>query len=591
MMVKPFESLVTAKNVTLSNCDREQIHIPGAIQPHGAMLVLAEPSLAILQASANCADFLGYAADVLVGKSMADTIGREVEDRLREQRGRSQFDNGPCHLMRGRFAARDCNVFGHRSGGVILIEFELIPSELASPALDLFSETRDAITHLQTTTTLYDFFAHAVEQVRRITGFDVVMAYQFQDDGSGHVMAESKLPHIQSYLGMHFPPSDIPAPARRLFALSWLRHLPDVDYQAVPVFPAQAEGQDPIDMSRSLLRSVSVMYTDYLKNMGVRATIVMPLLKDGALWGLIAASHYGAPKHVPFEVRTATEFLAHMISLLLSSKEKTEGLEVQLRMTATLNELAKNLRSAPNLIETLARDKGPNLLSLFPAQGAAIFTSGDKGVATLGLTPDAVQLRELVNWLDSQNRSFISTDRLSFLFPPAAAYADCASGLLAVRLSPHSRDYLLWFRPELVRIVKWAGDPNKPADIDESSGELRLTPRKSFAVWQEAAHGRSQPWSDVEKQCAETLGQTAAEFIPTVTGPARPVDQDRVDGSATLALDAQGQAHDALAEESKAAKGEFADIERVQLETVLKLTRRMDDLIELLAVDRRDGRH
>jgi light-regulated signal transduction histidine kinase (bacteriophytochrome) len=282
-----------------------------------------------------------------------------------------------------------------------------------------------------------------------------------------------------------------------------------------------------------------------------------------------------------------------MISLLLSSKEKAEGLEVQLRMAATLNELAKNLRSAPNLNETLAGDKGQNLLSLFPAQGAAIFTSGDKGVATLGLTPDAVQLRELVNWLDSQNRSLISTDRLSFLFPPAAAYAECASGLLAVRLSPHSRDYLLWFRPELVRIVKWAGDPNKPAEIDESSGELRLTPRKSFAVWQEAAHGRSQPWSDVEKQCAETLGQTAAECIPTVAGPARPVDQDQVDGSTTLAPDAPGLAHgaDAVVEERKAGKGEFADIERVQLETVLKLTRRMDDLIESLVVNRRDGRH
>jgi light-regulated signal transduction histidine kinase (bacteriophytochrome) len=334
------------------------------------------------------------------------------------------------------------------------------------------------------------------------------------------------------------------------------------------------------------------MYTDYLRNMGVRATIVMPLLKDGALWGLIAASHYGAPKHVSFEVRTALEFLAHMISMLLSSKEKAEGSEGHLRMSAKLNELAMALNKTPNLLVALAQDKGPNLLSLVPAQGAAILLSGDKGVATLGLAPDAVQLRELVNWLGGQDEPVLVTDRLPVLFPPAEAYADRASGLLAVRLAPHSSDYLLWFRPELVRIVNWAGDPNKPSDIDENSGEARLTPRKSFALWQEAAHGRSQPWSEFEKQCAETLAQMAAGRIPGDEGPATPpVDRDKVDGAAPLLPDPSGQAHsaDAFAEERKNHKDKVAEIERIQLETVLKLTRRLDDLIELLYVYQRDG--
>ena len=582
-MAKTFEPLVTARNVTLSNCDREQIQFPGAIQPHGAMLVLAEPGLTILQASANCAEFFGHSAEELVGKSVDETIGREGAERLHELLGQNEFDDGPCQLMVGSFAARDCNVFGHRSGGVILIEIELVPSAAVSPALNLFSETRAAIARLQTSKTQQAFFDQAVEQVRRITGFDVVMAYEFQEEGSGHVIAESKLPHIPSYLGMHFPPSDIPAPARRQFALSWLRHLPNVDYEPIPLLPAQAQGQLPIDMSRSLLRSVSVMYTDYLKNMGVQATIVMPLMKDGALWGLIAASHYAAPKHVTFEVRTAAEFLAHMISLLLSSKEKAEGYAVQLRMKAALEELTKDFKKAPDLLETLTQDKGPNLLSLIPAQGAASLASRNRGIATVGLTPGAVQLRELVDWLDSQRVSTFATDQLSLLFPPATAYADRASGLLAVRLSPHSSDYLLWFRPELVRIVNWAGDPNKPADVDESSGESRLTPRKSFALWQEAARGRSQPWSDVEKQCAATLGQTVAELIALEAGPAKSADQEQVD------RDASGKEHGADANERQSEKAELAEVERVQLETVLKLTRRMDGLIGLLDSNQRDG--
>jgi light-regulated signal transduction histidine kinase (bacteriophytochrome) len=378
----------------------------------------------------------------------------------------------------------------------------------------------------------------------------------------------------------------------------------------------------PIDMSRSLLRSVSVMYTDYLKNMGVKATIVMPLMKDGALWGLIASSHYGAPKHVTFEVRTAAEFLAHMISLLLSSKEKADGYADQLRMTATLLELAKDIKRAPKLLDALTRNEAPNLLSLIRAQGAAIL-SGDKDINTVGLTPDADQLRALGDWLDSRNESVFSTDQLPSLFPLAATYADRASGLMAVKLSLHSPDYLLWFRPELVRIVNWAGDPNKPAEVDEIGGESRLTPRKSFALWQEAAHGRSQPWSDSEKHCAEALGQTVAELIATHgrsqpwsdsekhcaealgqtvaeliatgAGPAKSADPEQVaraasSSSVPVASAKEHRATAIAAGERQSEKAKLAEVERVQLETVLKLTRRMDGLIGILDINQRDGR-
>jgi light-regulated signal transduction histidine kinase (bacteriophytochrome) len=495
---------VTARNVDLSNCDREQIHIPGAIQPHGAMLVLDAETLVVRQASANCDALLGHDPDGLIGTTPGGILGRGGEERLRILLERGDLDNGPCHVLRAGFGRDEYDVFAHSSGVTLLVEIEKVP--VGTPmAVDLFSDLRAAISGLQATTSLQAFFDLAVEQIRRFTGFDVVLAYKFQEDGSGHVMAESKPPHIESYLGLHYPASDIPAPARRLFGMSGLRHLPDVDYAPAPLLPNLGRDDPPVDMSRAFLRSVSEMYTGYLRNMGVKATMVMPLMKDGALWGLVSAMNHVEPLHLSYETRMAAEFLAQMISLLMSDKEKAESAEERLRMAATLDQLIKDLRWPPDLRAILTRtDDRPNLLSFLDAQGAAVASVHD-GAAAVGNTPDRAQLLALVTWLAERGEPIFATDQLAREYPPAADFADCASGLLAARLSPRRAEFVLWFRPELPQIVNWAGDPGKPCDIDVSTGEARLTPRASFALWQETAYQRSRPWTSAEVQGAEDL--------------------------------------------------------------------------------------
>ena len=166
-----------------------------------------------------------------------------------------------------------------------------------------------------------------MQRIRTFTGYDRVMAYKFAEDGSGQVVAEAKREDLEPYLGLHYPATDIPAPARRMFGLSWLRHLPDVNYVPAQLIPENhpVTGR-PIDMSFAMLRSVSVMYSGYLKNMGVHSTMVMPLMKEGQLWGLISAMHHNGPRHVPYEARMAAEFLAHMLSLLMAAKEDAEVL-------------------------------------------------------------------------------------------------------------------------------------------------------------------------------------------------------------------------------------------------------------------------
>lgn len=277
------EPAITAKNVDLSNCDREQVQFSGAVQPHGCMLVVEEPTLTILQASANTGEMIGTTPDKLRQGTIEMVLGArtaEITARLK----REALDNGPVHLAcltaEQHPGKRALNLFAHRAGGVLIFELEVVPEGAERPMLELYSELRTTIARLQTTKSLQSFFDEAVAQIRHFTGFERVMAYKFLDDGSGHVMAESNAAGYAPYLGHHYPASDIPAPARRLFALSWLRHLPNVDYQPVPLVPETSPRTgEPVDLSYAFLRSVSVMYSGYLKNMGVKSTMVMPLMR------------------------------------------------------------------------------------------------------------------------------------------------------------------------------------------------------------------------------------------------------------------------------------------------------------------------
>ena len=260
--------------------------------------------------------------------------------------------------------------------------------------LDLYSELRATISQLQATKSLQAFFDMAVAQIRHFTGFERVMAYKFLEDGSGHVMAESNAEGFEPYLGLHYPASDIPAPARRLFALAWLRHLPNVDYQPIPLAPEMNPTTgEPVDLSYAFLRSVSVMYSEYLKNMGVKATMVMPLMKDGKLWGLISCMHETSSRHVPYEARMAAEFLAHMLSLMMAAKEDAESFAYRLRMKEALDHMMLAVSERSDLHAGLAGGDGPASIATYIESGGAAVVTEEK-VTCLGVTPPESAIRD-----------------------------------------------------------------------------------------------------------------------------------------------------------------------------------------------------
>lgn len=156
------------------------------------------------------------------------------------------------------------------------------------------------------------------------------MVYRFAEDGSGEVVAETCKPGIGSFKGLHYPASDIPVQARELYKRNLLRVIADVDAVPVAIEPAHDEKGQLLDLSYSILRSVSPIHIEYLKNMGVRASMSISILVDGELWGLFACHHYSA-KSPTFEIRSVCELFSQMYSLRLESCERKEVMDYERR--------------------------------------------------------------------------------------------------------------------------------------------------------------------------------------------------------------------------------------------------------------------
>ena len=504
------EATVTAATVDLTNCDREQIQFSGAIQPHGVLLVLEEPELRIVQASRNTEALLGIPVETLVGSNLGVLFSEEQIAMMRMVFLRQNLEGAPVHIVRTLCAGRNYDVFAHRGAGILLIELEKSPETEALSLFDLYSRLNGTISKLEATVTLQSLLDLAAQEIRFFSGLDRVMIYKFMEDKSGWVRSEALGEGLEPYLGLHYPASDIPEPARRLFSLTWVRHQPDIGYTPAPLYPERNPlTGGPLDLSYSLLRSVSIMYVDYLKNMGTRASLVMTLLKDGKLWGLVACHHHSGPKHVPYELRTACEFLAHMISLMMSAKEDAENYQYRMRLKSTQLQMLGNISRRADFISGFV-ETSPNLLDFVKAAGAATVVNGRS--TSLGHTPSEKEIGLIVQWLSTtMSDDVFATDCLSALLTQAEAFKEVCAGLLALRFSSTKNDFILWFRPEILQTVNWAGDPNKPVDL--SSDSQRLMPRGSFALWKETVRLKSSPWAAVELEAVKEFRAALLELV------------------------------------------------------------------------------
>lgn len=516
----------STKQGTLTDCDIEPIHQPGAIQPHGLLLVLQEEDWVIRQVSENSIDILGRTPEQILGQPLEHVFGEESTAALRTWAAEQSLATPtpyatPLVLGGGAGTGQDvlCDAALHRSEGTLVLELEPQTSKEVQPLLGLSVKLQRAVERLQKaahTDTLLDI---AVEEVQALTGMDRVMMYQFDMDWHGRVVAEARQPHMEAYLGLHFPATDIPAQARRLYLENTIRLIPNVAYEPVSVFPEQNPATErPLDMSQSTLRSVSPIHIEYLQNMGVQASMSISVVCRDALWGLIAC-HHATPRYISRAARSACMILGQVINVMLEAKQEHQRQALGQRFKDVQEQLLKYMIREANFIDGLVRHK-PNMLDQTRADGAAIVRGTE--CICLGQTPSTDQIRRLVDWLDGHMDARVyATHELSVHYEEANTFQDVASGLLAVSLSGRQRFYLLWFQPEEVQTVYWAGNPEKAVVEGEEAGK-RLSPRKSFEKWQELQRGKAQPWG---RQELETVRQLAEEIVDVVFVKVNEVEQ------------------------------------------------------------------
>jgi len=487
----------------LTQCEAEPIHIPGAIQPHGVLLALYGASLDITQASANASTLLGLAAADLAGCELA-TLGPGLAEALREALARyRELPAVPASFTWRAPSGGTFTGYVHQCDDLVVLELE--------PALAAFgtvlAEAVRGFSAVHAQSALPAKLQCAAELFRRLTGYDRVMIYRFDEDWHGEVVAEARRAELEPYLGLHWPASDIPAQARRLYLINHTRVIVDVDYQASPLLPVlnPVTGQ-PLDLSRSTLRAASPVHLEYLRNMGVRSTLTTSLLREGQLWGLIAC-HHATPLPVSGEIRQIADWMGQDLATQIALAQALDVGRYAAHLKQCRDRIIAAMRRGARLSALL---RGPELADILGASGAegVALVHGDE-VTTGGQTPDRQEVLAIVAGLTSLHQDgsadldLFATDCLSATLTATTDLAATAAGVALFPLNAAQSAKFLWFRGEQLRQVTWGGNPDKAVDLTPDG---RLSPRRSFAAWSQIVRLHSRQWRPEELDSVRKLG-------------------------------------------------------------------------------------
>lgn len=492
--------------VDLSTCDLEPIHIIGRIQSFGWLISLSSDWI-INHVSSNCGELFDCAPTDMIGRATTDFLSpgllHDIRTRLQILSGSSSVERLFEVDLHGD--GRCFDIALHASGQSFVLEFE--PSELHRHR-DYVGYVRPMIDRMRNAADTQQLCTSAARHLRALTGFDRVVIYRFNASGAGEVIAESLNGGVDSFQGLHFPASDIPAQARRLYTRNILRIISDVDDPTVPIIPTTNPFGAPLDLSMSGLRAVSPIHIEYLRNMGVKASMSVSIMRRGKLWGLMACHHH-SPLRLSYAVRTASELFGEFFSYLLDQKESDHSFEKRGASMRLHDEIMARVAAGGSLLSAF-EDFADSIGKVIPFDGIVGWVDGQ--FMSRGSTPTRQQFEGLARFLNTAGANSIwSTENLGLVYAPATEFAQSASGLLALPVSRTPRDYIVLFRTEQLREIRWAGDPEKK--MEPGPDGLRLRPRKSFESWKEERRGYSREWTSEEVSAAESLRITLLEVV------------------------------------------------------------------------------
>lgn len=495
------KSIVNNFAATMLNCESEPIHIPGSIQSHGFLLAVTEDNFTVAFCSENCYKFLGKTHIDLLGNNL-DTIFNKADIENIQQQFK-EFSNDPLRPFVINYNDKSFHVTAHKSNEVIVLEFELF-SEEKTNLPDLLIQMKRFAYYTERADNLQSLCQDIADETRIITGYDRVMIYRFDKEYNGEVFAESKNEDLKPFLNLHYPHTDIPAQARELYLRNLIRMKVDVGYTPVPLYTIDGvlKENTNLDLSMAILRSVSSMHLEYLKNMHVGATFVISLIHNNKLWGLISCHHYTA-KHIPYYTRLA----AHLQGIFLSS-------QIDVRQTADEFELTKEThQKLVDLQELLINNKNiltqkSTLLKLQQLLNAdAVIINYNNEYYTEGELPGLEQIKDLLDWLKKENGAQnFNTHTLHKHYADAVSFADTISGVVYLPLGDNNKNCIVWTRGEVQKNIDWAGNPFK--GIQTNVENLMLSPRKSFEIWKQAVKYTSVEWKNPELDEAKVIASS-----------------------------------------------------------------------------------
>ncbi len=494
-------------SLDVGSCDREPIHIPGSIQPHGFLLAL-DDSGRIAADSANAAQYFAAAPERMFRATLSELFGPATARGLQAALAAETLTAATRLLPTVHLGTDTFETVAHLApserGPLTILEFEQTHEPADPEALN--ARLYNIVGPLRRFDTIEEICRDAADELGALTGCDRVVLYRFNSQGDGEVLSEAlRGDAFSSYLGLRFPASDVPTQARRMYLLNRVRIIPDVDYRPSPLVGPQGPAPE-IDLSSSVLRSVSPIHREYMRNMGTVCSMSVSIVIDGRLWGLVSC-HHPRPRFLSLRLRSACDFLMQIVASEIESHEKSSRLERALAARSTAGRLLSSMAAQTNRDRYLdGLTRVPALLQqLTDSDGAAVI-AGERA-QLFGHTPSEPETLRLVEWLAKEKPDeLFATDRLPLLYPPAADFAAEASGVLAIPISRLRNTHILWFRRELVQTVRWAGHPHKPA-------ETAVSPRRSFEEWKETVRHTARPWVSEEIEAAREFRAAMLEIV------------------------------------------------------------------------------
>lgn len=462
----------------LTNCDKEPIQSIMRCQGYGDLLVI----------SLDCSKWYFASHGIINEIRTANNPITFLENRGLDLQQIS------CPIGGSETVTADEVYLVHRKKDVWIIEIE--PALVRSDISISDEDYQQSVLALSRSLEEHKFYQAVVDEIYRITGYDHIMIYQFDQDYNGDIIEERKIESRPSYKGMKFPAEDIPPQARHLFLTEQVRIIFDIAGDQVLY---ENPGSPDLDLTGVAIRGVSPIHQEYLSNMGVAASFSVAIIKDEKLWGLIAC-HHTKPRLIHHQARAWLKFFSSLISINLDKLHQHKQEVSTIEDVLMEEHLVGNLQGSQDLVKSLLH-QDQNMMDLIHSDGAVIFF-GDE-IECIGSTPDIQKLASLKQWLIEQGfkegQSWSSTKQLM----PEKLYDVRMAGILALRLSPMSEDFLVWLRKERIQTISWGGNPNKHKSFDENVG--RLVPRRSFEIWNEEVADTCEPWTMSEKSVARSF--------------------------------------------------------------------------------------